>query len=182
MKPGQIIKKFKSKKGKEIILRNLKKDDAQKLMCMINSVIAENDYILMLDKVTLKQEKGIVEKWFGKIRKKEMVILVAEHKNKIIGNSQITIGKGARAHVGNFGITLVNGFREEGIGSVLMKETLYLAKKLLKVSLITLEVYVTNKRAQSLYTKTGFKKVGLMPKAIKRKGKYISEIIMYKEL
>ncbi len=182
MKPGEIVKKFKSKKGKEIILRSLKTSDAKELMVMINSVIAEDDYILMLDKVTLKQEKETVQKWLKKIRKNEMIILVVEYKDKIIGNSEVKIGTGARSHVGNFGITLVKDFREEGIGSVLMKESLALAKKLLKVSLITLEVYSTNKRAQSLYKKTGFKKVGFMPKAIKRKGKYISEIIMYKEL
>ncbi|NTU69649.1 GNAT family N-acetyltransferase [bacterium] len=182
MRQGQIIKKFISKKGNEIILRTPKQTDAKLLMEMINSVVQERDYILMTKKATLAQEKVVLNKWLKEIKNKKKLHIVVVSNNKIIGGSEITKGTGARSHVGRFGIVLMNGFREEGIGSIVMKEIIDLAKKVLKLKLVTLEVYGTNARAQGLYKKIGFKQIGTLPKAILRKGRYIEEHIMYKEL
>jgi RimJ/RimL family protein N-acetyltransferase len=182
MRQSQIVKKFISKKSNEIVLRYPKLSDAKLLMNMINSVVAEDDFILMTKKATLAEEKKVVQKWLKEIRARKKVHLVAIYNNKIIGGSDVARGTGARTHVGIFGIVLMSGFREEGIGSVMMQEIIDLAKKVLKIKLLTLEVYGTNARAQGLYRKMGFKQAGVLPKSIFRKGKYIEEHIMYKEL
>lgn len=182
MRQGQIFKKFVSKKGKEIVLRQPSLKDVKQYMTMINSIVDEKDYILMTQRVTLAEEKKVIKKWVDEIDKKEKIIITVEHEGKIIGNCDVRRGKYVRSHVGTLGIALIKDFREEGIGTQLLKEAIKLSKKIFNLKIMQLEVYGTNKRAQALYKKLGFKYVGTVPKAIKRKGKYLSEIIMYKEL
>lgn len=182
MRQGQIIKKFRSKKGKDVTLRIPKITDANELMKMINSVIDERDYILRIDRIKYKEEAEWLQNVLGKIKNGLMIMLVAVVNGKVIGNVEAKKGIGVRSHVAGLGITIVNGFREEGIGSVMMNEIISMTKKYLNTKIVTLEVYETNKRAEGLYGKLGFKTVGIIPRAIKRRNRYISEKIMYKEL
>lgn len=182
MKPGQIIKKFKSKKGREVILRVIKKDDLNGLLKMINSIISENDFILLNKKINRKEEIKWLNDTINQIKKNRRIAICAVHNSKIIGNSTVSKGYGCQSHIGYFGITLMKDYREEGIGTKLINEIMKLSKKELKCKLIILEAYETNKRAQNLYKKVGFKTYGKLPQAILRRGKYISDIKMYKEL
>ena len=64
----------------------------------------------------------------------------------------------------------------------MMKITLAEGKKLPSLQMVTLGVYANNPRAIHLYKKLGFKNYGTVPKAIHHKGKYVDEILMYKNL
>ncbi len=54
--------------------------------------------------------------------------------------------------------------------------------RLMKVTILTLSVFATNKRAIHVYEKVGFKEAGRIRKGIYRKGQFIDRIIMTKEL
>ncbi len=89
--------------------------------------------------------------------------------------------EGRLSYIGELGIAVIKEYREEGIGNVLLKETLNWAKKL-GIKIVILDVFKTNKRALNFYKKFGFKVYGKLPKAVWRRGRYITEIKMYKEL
>lgn len=181
LKPGQVVKKFKSKKGKDVVVRVVKKNDAQGLLDMINSVIAEDDFILLNKKQDIKQEKKWLNNTINKILKGDEILVCAVESSRIIGNCSIKKGSGRQSHIGSLGIVIMDRYREEGIGIELMKEILKLARTL-KLKVITLDVLASNKRAQALYRKFGFRIYGKLPRGVLRKGKYVSDIEMCKEL
>ena len=108
------------------------------------------------------------------------MFLAAEYDDKIIGTTGIDLDRWRKDHVGNFGITVRQGYRGIGLGKFLMAEILKLAKKELKPKpkIIRLSVYPNNKPAIALYKKFGFKIAANIPKQIQYKGKLINETIM----
>lgn len=181
IKLGQVLKKFKSKKGREVIIRVVKKSDVNGLLDMINSIIAEDDFIILDKKLTKEQEKEWLEKKISVILAKKGILICAEINGKVIGNCEVTKKEGRLAHTGGLGISIIKEYREEGVGWVLMKEILKWAKKL-KIKIVILDVFKTNQRALNFYKKLGFKIYGKLPKGALRRKKYVSDIKMYKEL
>ena len=72
--------------------------------------------------------------------------------------------------------------RGQGIGEKLVAVLTTRAKKILKIKMIRLEVFSTNKRAIGFYKKMGFNKIGVIKNGLKHYGRYIDEIIMIKYL
>ncbi|EKD56430.1 MAG: GCN5-related N-acetyltransferase [uncultured bacterium] len=180
-KPGQVIAKFTSKKGKEIELRIPKLGDEQGYLDFINSIIDEDDYILYNQPVSFEEEKIWLAKTVGDIIKGKALYLTAFYDDLIIGNASLGTCKGRKGHVAGFGITIKNGYREEGI-STMMMETLFTEAKKMGIKLIDLGVYCTNKRAINAYKKMGFVEHGILPKAISHRGNYIDELLMHRHL
>lgn len=179
---GQIIKNFTSKKGNAVILRAPKTEDVVSITAMINSVIKEDDYILL----NKKQELDSQVDWLGKRIKNNkegnQVYLVAEVNGKIVGSADVGKGIGRCEHVGGFGIAIMNGFREEGIGTEIMNTVLDYAKEKMGIKIAKLVVYKNNERARNLYKKLGFIEFGELPKEIKIGDSFVSGVYMYKEL
>ena len=173
--------------GKKIKIRKLSKGDlrnVKKFQDFINSLIEEEARILFTKKFSLKEERKYLEEQLQRIKSHKTVFLVAECDNKVIGTTGIDLHRGREMHVGEFGITVRNGYRRIGLGKHLMKEIIKLAKKELKPKpkIIRLSVYPNNKPANSLYKKFGFKKVARIPKQIQYKGKLLDLIIMILEV
>lgn len=179
-----LLKKFISKDGKEIVLRTFSKNDvnrAKEFCNFINSIIKERDYITKDKKVTMKEESEWLKRKWKEIQKGNLVFVIAEHNNKLVGISGVRRKNGVMKHIGEVGIFVIKEYREKGIGKQLIRVTLELAKKKLKgLKCFRLSVFETNKRAINLYKKFGFKKVAKIPKQFKRRNKYIDEIIMLK--
>jgi len=172
---------------KEIKIRPLSLADlrlAKEFLDFINSLIEEDAQILFNKKFSLKEEKKWIEEEIKNIKKKKQIALVAKDKNKVVGIADIELRRGRQDHVGEFGISIRKEYRGIGLGKKLMKEILKLAKKELKpkLKIIRLSVFSTNKIAQNLYKKMGFKIVAKVPKQIQYKGKLVDEIIMIKKL
>ncbi|MDD4358622.1 MAG: GNAT family N-acetyltransferase [Candidatus Pacebacteria bacterium] len=176
-----MLKKFKTKKGKEVSIRYLLKSDTRDLLDVYNSLVDEKSYTVATRKFTLKEEKLFIANSLVKIENGEAVHLVAECNGKTLGIA--TIEKEISPileHRGDFGIMLKKEIRGEGVGEELMKTVISEAKKFLKVKMIILRAFEENKPAISLYTKLNFKKVGGIEKGLKHFGKYKNEIIMAK--
>lgn len=175
--------KTKTFSDKKIIIRKLTKGDlknVKKFQDFINSFVEEEAKILVNQKMSLKEEKKWLDGLLKDIKNKKKVFLIAEHNSRIVGSAGVELGMWRKSHIGEFGITIRQGYREIGLGKYLMGEIIKSAKKELKPrpKIIRLTVYINNKPAIKLYEKHGFKKVAKIPKQIQYKGKLIDEIIM----
>lgn len=86
------------------------------------------------------------------------------------------------AHQSLFAIIIAKQYRSRGIGTILIKELIKLAKERFKLEIMHLEVYEGNP-AQKLYERLGFVKYGVHKKFLKDlNGKYYDKILMQKIL
>lgn len=184
LKPGQLVSTFSTQKGKKINIRVVDKDDAQKLMDFINPVFIEDTYLLRSPEdfvKNLKEEQKFVKEQLQKIKKQDGIQFLALYNDRIIGNVDLRRLPYRSKHLGEIGIAISKGFREEGIGQELIKLIEHEAKSI-GLKGITLTCFACNERAVHVYEKCGLKKTGVLPKAYSYKGKYEDGLIMYKEL
>lgn len=181
MKSGQIIKKLKLKNDDQVVIRFIMREDCPGHLRLWNGVIDENDFLNKDKPVSRKQEEEYLKKCLNGIKNKTCIALVAEINKKIVGSANFQKSKGRMSHVADFGIIIQDSLRGLGIGSALLSAMLQIAREN-GVKVARINLMGTNKRAFNTYKKLGFKKNGLLPKGIKRKGKYIDLVEMYKEL
>lgn len=166
-------------------MRTLKQNDllrAKEYMDSVNGIIEEDDYIYTNKKQTLKETKKYLTNMLKASLKKETIAIVAEIEKKIAGFADISSKKFRENHVAVIGITIGREYRGIGLGSqvllALMAEGIRKLKE--KPKIIELEVFETNKNAQIVYQKLGFKKVAELPNRVQRRRKLITKIIMEK--
>lgn len=170
--------------GTDIVLREPTADDARGLMEFINSVIGERlSGIVLVKELTLKAEKAWLAGILKDIRRGEAVMLLVESDGRILGNCHATRRAMKHAHRASIGIALVKEARGKGIGEFAMRATIDLARKRMKgVEFIDLSTFGYNKRAQRLYMRLGFVKVGEIPDAVREGDRYFSEHLMALDL
>ncbi|MGB9598674.1 MAG: GNAT family N-acetyltransferase, partial [Minisyncoccales bacterium] len=156
---------------KKIKIRKISQSDLKKVKEFqeyINSLIEEEAMISLKTKKSRKEERNWLKEKLKNIKKKKEVMLLAEDKGKIVGVAAIYLKTERQSHVGEFGISVRKEYRGIGLGKKLTKEILKLAKKELKpkLKIVRLSVFSTNKIAQNLYKKFGFKMVAKIPKQI----------------
>jgi RimJ/RimL family protein N-acetyltransferase len=180
-KPGQCIEEFTAKNGKRVLFRTIKRNDVYQLLRYINTLAAEDTYILIHKRVILKEERRWVESALEGMKKGNTVIVVAEINGKIIGNFFIHQSTERSPHIGEFGIGVLKEYRNLGIGNKMMQIFLRLGKKMGYKHLF-LGVFINNKPAIKLYKKYGFKEVARLPKFFLHKGKYVDDIMMMRKV
>jgi len=185
--PGQIVKKFISKKGKEMVIRYPKWEDLEELTRYINKLSSEDTFVTFSGEEIKKEEEAkVLSEWFYGMEIGDKVVLGCFYKEKLIGLANVDRDKSNRKrslHVGTFGISVEKEFRGEGVGYELGKTIIEEAKKRIAgLKMIILDVYSLNTTAQNLYKKLGFKDAGCLSKTILYRGQYIDEIKMYLEL
>lgn len=175
-----MITSFTSKSGKKIVLRPPRLGDVTILRNYINNLVAEDALILFNQRQSQAEEKKHLTDMLEAINANQRVQLLAFHDEKLIANSQIVKGKYRMSHIGIFGISVASGYRGEGVGEALSETIIDLAKEKLKIKLVDLTVYKNNKAAINLYKKLGFKKHGLLPKAVQYKQRLVDLVYMYR--
>jgi ribosomal protein S18 acetylase RimI-like enzyme len=107
------------------------------------------------------------------------LFLVAENSNQIVGYSRCEgINLKRYSHKVEFGVCVLKGYWEYGIGKNLLKESITWADSS-GFKKMTLNVLETNEKAIKLYKKCGFEIEGVLKKdRIHSDGKYYSTIIM----
>ncbi len=178
---GKIVYIGKTKTGKEIVIRYIKKEDYKNMADYINTLSDEQTYITYQgQKLNYKDEENFVINQIKNIDNKKSVMLLVTHENNIIGVSGIDLKPRVEDHVGVFGITIAKEYRGEGIGKKIMEIIIEEAKKnLTGLKIIILGVFANNPIAQSLYKKLGFIQYGNLPEGIKHKDKYVDHLEMY---
>ena len=85
------------------------------------------------------------------------------------------------AHQCLFAIIVDEQHRGKGVGTALLRELIILSKEKFQLEFIHLEVYEGNP-AINLYKRFGFEQYGIHERFIKDQGRYISKILMQKNL
>lgn len=168
-------REFTDRDGRTIIFRRARPEDARALIDATNSVAAERRYLTMERlEVTAQEER----EYIIRMDQPGYLLLVAEHDGKIVGSLVAMRGRGHfRSHTAEFGLSLVAGYRESGIGRHLI-ETIIDWCASLGVEKLNLEVFADNGRAIALYHGLGFSEEGVRRRQIKIGDRYIDLIQM----
>jgi RimJ/RimL family protein N-acetyltransferase len=178
-----MFKIVTAKDGRKVVIRSIVPSDikrAKEFADCLNSVIAEGIYIIFTKKCTVKGEKEWIKKAIARVREDHFTF-VAECDGKVVGTATIAREIGTMSHVATAGLMIRKGYREIGIGSMLMQALVKTAEQM-KVKIFKLDVFATNKRAWNLYKKFGFKQVGRIQKHDNLKGKLVDRIILIKKM
>jgi RimJ/RimL family protein N-acetyltransferase len=181
MKEGTIFWSFKAKDGRKVMLRAPKWGDLDDYLHFINSLVDEKAMIIMNEKQTRDSEIGWISQLLSSVERDKIVALIAEVDGRLVGSCEITPKRGYSAHLGSLGISLLDGYREIGIGQEMMLEAEKQVKRL-GVEVVELEVFAANARAMHVYEKVGYKVTGRVPDAIKRENVYMDTLIMIKRI
>jgi RimJ/RimL family protein N-acetyltransferase len=153
----------------------LKKDDMLEIMKVLNEVIKEGKYLFMNNEITDLEEEL---EWFERGTRDGMSYLVARVDGRVVGGASIHPKTDKHAHVASYGIFISKDHRNLGLGTILTREMIEIAKKK-GLEILQLSVYATNARALHVYKKCGFKEAGRLTKGIRfPDGTYTDEIIM----
>jgi RimJ/RimL family protein N-acetyltransferase len=184
MKPGKIVYQGKTKKGKDITIRHLRKDDLHDLTEYMNIISKEQTYIRFQgEQITEEEEKKYIDDFLQKMEKSEAVKLLVFYDKKLVGVADISLFDKTSNHVGRFGITIAKEYRGEGIGKLLMNLVIEGGKKNMpNLKIIELGVFGNNGIACSMYERLGFTRFGLLPKGVKHRDQFVDHIYMYKNV
>lgn len=178
MKDG-ILKIIKLKSGKELLLRRPKEEDAEAMIEYLNIVGGESDNLLFGNnefRLTADQEKEYIKS----INDNEnSLMLLGIIDNKIISVSQVSASNRKRiAHNSELAISVKKEYWGMGIGTTIMESLIDFARSSNTIKTISLGVKGSNKKAQHLYEKLGFEKVGVHKNFFNIDGNYDDEILM----
>lgn len=170
------------KDGRIVLLRYPLPDDAQRLVEYINSIVREPARILLDVEQTLEEEQEYLAKYFKKAQEGDVIKILAEADNKIIGIADMRRQQYKQRHIGLFGISVCLPYRGVGLGKILAHEVLAQAKTELKLRKAILTVFAKNIPAIPLYKKLGFQEYGMLPDGLFHDGAYEDEVFMYRNL
>ncbi len=188
MKPGKIVERFNavSRDGESVsvALRFPKLADAKKLLCFINRVRDQANFLGERKHETLASEKRFLRERLKRMRQNREILLFAESDGKIIGVTDISPSRlEVMAHVGNFGIALFDEFTGFGIGTRLAKCALRLAKAQTSFKIVNSNFFFKNLRSRKFHKKLGFKKYGALPAGAKLRCRgYDTLVYVYKKI
>jgi RimJ/RimL family protein N-acetyltransferase len=170
-----VYKTVELSDGRKAILNWLKKEDIPEVVEVLNDVIKESRYLFMNSQITDMETEL---QWFERGTREGMLYLTARVDGKLVGGASIHPQTDKHIHVASFGIFISKNYRSLGLGTLLTKEFVEIAKKQ-ELEILQLSVYATNERAFHVYRKCGFKEAGRLTKGIKfLDGTYTDEIIM----
>ena len=183
MQFGKVIQTCTSKKGNTVTFRYLREDDLDNMLSYINALIAEDTFIGMYGApLSREEEKKHLDETIDGMKKGEKIVIVAEINGIYAGSGDLrreTVRR--KKHGANIGISLLAKYREEGIGTLLLKALIDEAR-IMGLRLLTLTCFENNDRALHVYEKLGFKQVGLVPEACLYKDNYYGEVVMFMKL
>ena len=115
------------------------------------------------------------------MEKDEKIAIVAEVEGRFVGQLEVRFSRDSSRHVGHIIISILDKYRDLGIGTEMMKEA-EIQSRLQGLNILTLDTFASNKRALHLYRKIGYNVVGVIPRGFQRDSSYIDKVIMLKEL
>ncbi|ALC91769.1 acetyltransferase [Bacillus sp. FJAT-18017] len=166
----------------KIIIRPAKLEDAETVLNIHKSVIAEGLYLTPVSDEftrTVEEQRDSLRKLVASDRE---IMIVAEAAGKVVGWVVFYAHQRKRmAHTGYMGIVIQDGYRNLGIGKMLVKALLDWAEQNPMIEKVCLAVFSTNYRAISLYRSMGFIEEGRKIKEYKMdETTYVDDVLMYR--
>lgn len=143
---------------KNIVIREAAVEDSKNIIDYINIIAGESDNLTFGTGEFLMtvedEEKFLVDI----LNTDNALYIIAVYNDTIIGSLNFTAGKRPRiAHVGEFGISVLQEYWGYNVGSQLIEYLIQWAKETKIIRKINLKVRVDNFNAIHLYKKYGFK-------------------------
>jgi len=174
-----IFKIIKLKSGMELLLRRPKEEDAEAMLEYLNIVGGESDNLLFGKnefRLTMEQEREHIK---SVNINDNALMLLGIIDNQIISVSQVSAPNRKRiAHNSELAISVKKEYWSMEIGTAVMEVLIDFAKNHETIKTISLGVKASNKKAQHLYEKLGFEKVGVHRNFFNIDGNYDDEILM----
>ncbi len=155
-----------------------RKDSALELRRYINSLIAENVYLVHDKKYSLKEQKEWKRNSLHAMGKGGYYHIVARVDGKIAGTTDARRGRLKERNNVSLGLAIAKPYRGVGLGEAMLRLDIETARKLLKPKNIWLSVFAPNKPARALYKKLGFREFAVFPKWMLHKGKYVDSVCL----
>ena len=176
---------FKTKDGRDALLRSPCEGDAEEMLQFIIKASGETDFLMKYPEeyavFTLEQEKDFLNEAY---QNENAMMIACVVDGRIAGNCQISFRTGKKdCHRASVAIALLQEFWGLGIGTRMFEEMFRIAGERGDVRQIELDFIEGNTRARSLYEKMGFRITGVKPDAIRMKdGTFANEYTMLKRL
>ena len=175
-----MFRAFTSRDGAHVLLRELRWDDLDDLLELHNELIEEEAMIGGDKPLTRDQQADRHADMMRDMESGRSVAVVAEADGRTIGITNARRRGGRLRHTAGLGIFVKKGFRDQGIGSEMMRELETQAGKG-GIEIIFLEVYATS-TAVDFYRRLGYKEYGRLPNGIRYRGEYVDAVSMYKRV
>ncbi len=160
--------------GRNVMIRGARMGDAESLMRNANLVGAEAVYIMLDHLEDIESER----RWLAEFDGVRNVLFVADAAGEVVGSADCHGGDFPKTqHVGGVGIAIRDGWREVGLGRILMNRILEWmhARDFKKAELA---VFASNARARRLYESLGFHEEGIRRRHVRIRDVYEDEVLM----
>jgi RimJ/RimL family protein N-acetyltransferase len=155
---NHAIRRYILKNGPELIVRPAGAEDAEQVISFVEQVAGETENVTFGPGefgISLEEERDFLQRC--KESAASCLYLVAEIDGEIAGTLSFAAGKRPRVqHAGEFGISVLRRYWNQGIGSYLLTALIDWARHSGTVRKINLRVRVDNSAAIHLYEKHGF--------------------------
>jgi RimJ/RimL family protein N-acetyltransferase len=173
-------KTIQLKDGIRALLRCAGDSDALALLENAKSGFVDGEGMVVEPDEFTKTEEQEKEWIRGLNENPRNLLLVVEVEGRIVGNIDFHIARRRRvAHWGEFGMSVVPGWRSRGVGDALLGGLVAWATSVPEIEKIVLRVRADNPRAMALYKKHGFVEYGRSKDSVRLSdGVYIDDVMM----
>jgi len=180
--PSNVLKVWTSRSGKEVLIRKAGPADASRTLPYQRSILTETEYFIKLPEEVTQNLEQEAERIRGHAEDPAQLFLLAETEGRLVGHLRFEPKKLQRiSHSGEFGISIVPDFRDQGLGRVILELFLEWAVKAPGIKKVCLEVNAGNERAIRLYERFGFEREGYLKKSVSDcKGGWTDTVLMAK--
>ncbi len=181
MEPGSKLMEFVAKNGATIELRIPDTSLTEQYLMFINELVEEDAPIKLNVPQDYASEARYLANKISNIIAGDEIAIAAFDKGKLVADASIIRNFGREKEAGTLGIAISKGYRNIGIGRMIIDQLLTLAQKS-NFRLVVLDVYSNNPGAIHLYKKLGFQEAGATPKIARFGDEYFDSIRMFKVL
>jgi RimJ/RimL family protein N-acetyltransferase len=171
---------FTTKSGQSVTFRTAQPEDAARLIAYGHAVFPESPHFLIEpDEFNLTEEQE--RQWIqDHLDGPGTLVILAEVPDEVIGCLSFENGLRRRvSHRGNFGVSVRQAWRGQGIGTAMLKALIGWAEAKPLIEKIALSVFATNVDAIRLYQRLGFVAEGRQPREFKiGPGEYADNVLM----
>jgi RimJ/RimL family protein N-acetyltransferase len=144
--------------GTRVLLRPLTKDDKAGLIALFEP-ISDEDFKLMRNNV---RNLGLVASWVDNLDYRCVLPIVAVVNDRIVGDCTLHFRGGPGRHLADVRIFLSKEFRKRGLGTVMLRNIIDVAKKLGLQQLIA-EIVADQVKVIAAFKELGFEQRAVYP-------------------
>ncbi|MDY7041047.1 MAG: GNAT family N-acetyltransferase [Chloroflexota bacterium] len=137
--------------GVQVVLRPLQHDDGQRLLGMFKAV-GEGDLDYFRSDV---RNQEVLEDWVSHLDYDKVFPLIAVSDGRIVGDATLHFGTGPNHHIAEARIFIIEEFRRRGLGTLMLKTLVQLAKRMGLYQLVA-EIPMEQSHVIKAFKATGF--------------------------